>query len=264
MHNSQLIIFHMKTTHFGVIVIEFVHFVIFWFYFYLMKESSELHCSRVSLNLFSFSKVLFNKYQGFAHVLGKSSPLVLLKYLYIAFNGGPAAMSAWKKFTDLYSASLPSMVVAWLIRIILTNYYLGLSHFEFCSTNPPSKQRDCFAALKMNTLWTPFFKIAFSKVLSRICTPILNSVGPAVFEKYDFLLKIDHIYNEYINWVIYLDIGDCQRPTDGTNWFCRLLFIVPSFLLLENWSNFSCKNGKKWFLDNVHFLVNYVTFEIYS
>ena len=35
----------------------------------------------------------------------------------------------------------------------------------------------------------PFFKIHFSKIVSRICTPILSSIGPAGFEKNDFFVK---------------------------------------------------------------------------
>ena len=51
------------------------------------------------------------------------------------------------------------------------------------------KKQVAFFFEKMNILWTPFFKIHFSKIVSRICTLILSSIRIVVLEKNDFFVK---------------------------------------------------------------------------
>ena len=183
--------------------------------------------------------------------------------------GNPVANFRWKKKrTHLDSASLPSMVVTWIIREISTTDYLGLGHFEFCSTNPP-KRGTAILLWNDESFMDPFFKIDFLKIVSRIYIQILSSIGPTVFKKNDFFRwKLTILKNAYL--VNYLDIGGCQRSTDVTNRFGTLFtakrcYCYGSFFsFLEVWSNFSWKSNKKWVLKNVHFLVNYATFENYA
>ena len=50
------------------------------------------------------------------------------------------------------------------------------------------KKQVAFFFEKMNILWTPIFKIHFSKIVSRICTLILSSIRIVVLEKNDFFV----------------------------------------------------------------------------
>ena len=132
----------------------------------MRKWKNRVNCIlAVSLNI--FVKSLFEWISIIRSRPGEEltiQTLDILNYLYIAFYGSPASKFSWKKYTHLYSTSIPSMVVTWLIRITSTTDYLRRSHFEFCSTNPPSKKGNCYSPLKINILWTPpFSKFIFPK-----------------------------------------------------------------------------------------------------
>ena len=51
------------------------------------------------------------------------------------------------------------------------------------------KKQVAFFFEKMIILWTPFFKIHLSKIVSRICTLILSSIRIVVLEKNDFFCQ---------------------------------------------------------------------------
>ena len=115
----------------------------------------------------------------------------------------------------------------------------------------------------------PFFQNWFSQNrLAHLHTNFELDRTDRFQEKWLFRWKLTILKNVYR--VNYLDIGGYQRSTDVTNRFGTLFTAKrcycygSCFSFLEVWSNFSWKINKKWVLKNVHFLVNYATFENYA
>ena len=106
---------------------------------------------------------------------------------------------------------------------------------------------------RMNLLWPlPFFKTDFLKIVSRIYTPILSSIGRTVSKKNDFFVENWQFWKMYIGSITStLEVTSVQRtvPIDSAHSLLQngVIFMVPSFLFLEKWPIFHEKVAKSCF-----------------
>ena len=193
------------------------------------------------------------RYQSIRHFFYYRKVLFLWFHLLTFLKNDQFILKKWRKVVSKnvhFLVNYVAFVIHYCIQHLL-NFSNWL--FEYVCYTPKRLYFTSFSLLWGGTWHFPlkkwlfygptFFKFHFSKIILRICTPIVSSIGPSVFEKNDIFVRIGLFEKCKLNhfsrhWMVPAFNGRYQSIRH-TLYYKKVIFSW--FHFFEKWWSFSWK-----------------------